>query len=165
MSKFSEEELIMIALILDEEAEINSKKRKRKRTLWVHDLWKKREQEERILGIYTLNTNDREAKCYVACMLLRFNVTTGNGSYNDKALEQLMARPNSNNETPTSVKTAIAVCEKQVDRDPCEKAVKFTKCIYAHKDEIIVKKKENRSVPPADRRWPFSVQGKHPASR
>lgn len=24
-----------------------------------------------------------------------------------------MARPNSNNETPTSVKTAIAVCEKQ----------------------------------------------------
>ncbi|KAL4100905.1 hypothetical protein QTP88_020930 [Uroleucon formosanum] len=45
MSKFSEEELIMIALILDEEEEINSKKRKRKRTLWVHDLWKKREQE------------------------------------------------------------------------------------------------------------------------
>lgn len=23
-----------------------------------------------------------------------------------------------------------------VDRDPCEKAVKFTKCIYAHRDEV-----------------------------
>jgi len=39
--------------------------------------------------------------------------TTTNGSYNDKALEQLMARPNSNNEIQTSMKTAIAICEKQ----------------------------------------------------
>ncbi|XP_016656015.1 uncharacterized protein LOC107882326 [Acyrthosiphon pisum] len=117
---------------------------------------------ERILGVYTLNINDRDAKCYVACMLLRFNVTTTNGSYNDKALEQLMARPNSNNEIPTSMKTAIAICEKQVDRDPCEKAVKFTKCIYAHKDEFIVKRKENSSTSPADRRRPFSAQGKRP---
>jgi len=29
---------------------------------------------ERVLTVYTLNVNDREAKCYVACMLLRFNV-------------------------------------------------------------------------------------------
>lgn len=29
---------------------------------------------ERVVAIYSLNVNDREAKCYVACMLLKFNV-------------------------------------------------------------------------------------------
>jgi len=60
MSKFSEEELIMIALILDEEEEINSKKRKRKRTLWVHDLWKKREQEGEFLNLYNGLVDDEQ---------------------------------------------------------------------------------------------------------
>ncbi|XP_060839357.1 uncharacterized protein LOC132920733 [Rhopalosiphum padi] len=110
---------------------------------------------ERVLAVYTLNINDREAKCYVACMLLRFNVTTRNGSYNDKALEQLMAKPNSNNEIPTNMKAAIAICEKQVDKDLCEKAVKFTKCIYAHKNEFVVKNKESSSTL-ADRRRPLA---------
>jgi len=44
---------------------------------------------------------------------LFFIQTTRNGGYNDKALEQLMAKPNSNNEIPTNMKTAIAICEKQ----------------------------------------------------
>ncbi|KAL5233052.1 hypothetical protein ACI65C_000462 [Semiaphis heraclei] len=120
---------------------------------------------ERVLGVYTLNINDREAKCYVACMLLRFNVTTKNGGYNDEALEQLMARPSSNNEIPTNMKAAIAICEKQVDRDHCEKAVKFTKCIYDHKEEFVVKNKEN-SFTSANRRRPSSAhQGKRPVRR
>ncbi|XP_022178222.1 general odorant-binding protein 19d isoform X2 [Myzus persicae] len=116
---------------------------------------------ERVLGVYTLNINDREAKCYVACMLLRFNVTTRNGGYNEKELEQLMAKPNSNNGISISMKTAIAICEKQVDRDHCEKAVKFTKCIYSHRDEFVVKKKENISMS-ANRRPPFPTQEKRP---
>ena len=60
MSKFSEEELIIIALILDEEEEINSKKRKRKRTLWVHDLWKKREQEGEFLNLFNGLVDDEQ---------------------------------------------------------------------------------------------------------
>ncbi|CAH1710224.1 general odorant-binding protein 19d [Aphis gossypii] len=110
---------------------------------------------ERVLTVYTLNVNDREAKCYVACMLLRFNVTTRNGGYNDKALEQLMAKPNSNNEIPSNMKTAITICEKQVDKDQCEKAVKFTKCIYAHRNEFAVKNRVNSSAS-TDRRRPLA---------
>ncbi|KAF0759019.1 general odorant-binding protein 19d, partial [Aphis craccivora] len=106
---------------------------------------------ERVLTVYTLNVNDREAKCYVACMLLRFNVTTRNGGYNDKALEQLMAKPNSNNEIPTNMKTAIAI----FDKDQCERAVKFTKCIYAHRNEFTVKNRVNSSTS-ADRRRPLA---------
>ncbi|XP_025202869.1 general odorant-binding protein 19d [Melanaphis sacchari] len=115
---------------------------------------------ERVLGIYTLNIDDRRAKCYVACMLLRFNVTSKNGGYNDKELEQLMAKPNINSEVPTNMKRAIAICEKQVDNDQCEKAFKFTKCIYAHKNEFAVKNKENNSTS-ADRRRPVT-QTKQP---
>ncbi|KAL4120066.1 hypothetical protein QTP88_012806 [Uroleucon formosanum] len=41
-----DEELIIIALMLDEEQENNCKTiKKRKRTVWVHDLWKKRQTE------------------------------------------------------------------------------------------------------------------------
>jgi len=46
MVEFSEEELIIIALLLDEEEKNKSKMsitNKRKRTVWVHDLWKKKE--------------------------------------------------------------------------------------------------------------------------
>lgn len=45
--------------------------------------------------------------------ILFFIQTTKNGGYNDEALEQLMARPSSNNEIPTNMKAAIAICEKQ----------------------------------------------------
>ncbi|XP_025413369.1 uncharacterized protein LOC112685649 isoform X2 [Sipha flava] len=90
---------------------------------------------ERVLGVYSLNYNDREAKCYVACMLHRFNVTNRNGSYNEKELELLMVKPNSK-ETPINMKRAIEICEKEDDKDRCERAVKFTKCIYAHKNEF-----------------------------
>lgn len=31
---------------------------------------------ERVVALYTLNTNDQQAKCYVACMMVRFNVVS-----------------------------------------------------------------------------------------
>jgi len=39
--------------------------------------------------------------------------TTINGGYNDKELFQLMGKPNSKNEIPTSMKAAIEKCEKE----------------------------------------------------
>lgn len=42
-----------------------------------------------------------------------FIQTTINGGYNDEELIQLMMKPNSNKEVPTSMKTAIEICEKE----------------------------------------------------
>jgi len=50
MSKFNEDELIMITRIFVEEEALNSEKRKRTLTLWVHDFWGKREQEVEFLN-------------------------------------------------------------------------------------------------------------------
>lgn len=58
MSKLDGDELIMTTLILDEEEEINSKKRKR--TLWVHDPWKKRAQEGELLNLYNGLMDDEQ---------------------------------------------------------------------------------------------------------
>lgn len=61
MSEFNEDELIVMVLIFDEED--NLKKRKRKRSLWVHDLWKKRALEEEFLNLYN-GLMDDEQKFY-----------------------------------------------------------------------------------------------------
>lgn len=50
MSGFNEDQLIVMALILDEEDNLK-KKMKRRCTLWVHDLWNKRAQEGEFLNL------------------------------------------------------------------------------------------------------------------
>lgn len=49
MAKFSDVELAMIAIILDEEEEAEHKLKKRK---WVHEAWKKRESEGEFATLY-----------------------------------------------------------------------------------------------------------------
>ncbi|VVC35380.1 Hypothetical protein CINCED_3A018580 [Cinara cedri] len=92
---------------------------------------------ERVVALYSLNTNDQDAKCYVACMMMRFNVTNGKGEYDDEALKKLIMKP-SVTEIPARTRSAIEKCEKEGEgeKNRCEKAVNFTKCIYAHKNEI-----------------------------
>jgi hypothetical protein len=59
MANFTDEELCIVAIILDEETELlNPKKRK-----WVHEAWQKRESEGEFLTLYKELIED-ETKFY-----------------------------------------------------------------------------------------------------
>lgn len=60
MSDFSDEELLMIAILLDEEEEL---KIKRTRNVWVHPAWQKRYFEGEFITLYKELVDD-ESKFY-----------------------------------------------------------------------------------------------------
>ncbi|XP_050544050.1 general odorant-binding protein 72-like isoform X2 [Daktulosphaira vitifoliae] len=91
---------------------------------------------ERVVALYSINTEDHAAKCYVSCMLNRFNVTNEKGEYNEKALKQMMKRRKTQ-DISSALKENIDKCTSQAnDVDSCEKAVQFTKCLYSNKQEM-----------------------------
>ncbi|XP_050421060.1 uncharacterized protein LOC126833656 [Adelges cooleyi] len=105
---------------------------------------------ERVVAVYSIYTNDREAKCYVACMLYRFNATNEDGDYNEKALQVLMSRPKTH-DIAANMKSNIDKCKIEAnDKDRCERAVKFTRCIYSNKQEMGIDHNQQQpgQVPP-----------------
>ncbi|CAI6351654.1 unnamed protein product [Macrosiphum euphorbiae] len=107
MVEFSQEEVIIIALILDKEEEENKSKisitNKQKRIVWVHDLWKKRKTE----GEFTLYNGliDDEQKFYEYFRMSQytFNVL-------HKKLENLITKQETHWRKPIPPKERLAVC-------------------------------------------------------
>ncbi|KAL4141524.1 hypothetical protein QTP88_004152 [Uroleucon formosanum] len=78
VGSISDEELIIIALMLDEEQENNCKTiKKRKRTVWVHDLWKKRQTEGEFTIYNGLIDDEQKFYEYFRMSQYSFNVLHG----------------------------------------------------------------------------------------
>lgn len=104
MTEFSDEELIIIALMLDEEQENNCKTiKKRKRTVWVHDLWKKRQTE----GEFTIYNGliDDEQKFYEYFRMYQYSFNVLHGK-----IENRIKKKVTHWRKPIPSKERLAVC-------------------------------------------------------